>query len=137
MKARLVKFGEIEVEGKRYTYDVVIEGGKVRKRKKGPNQASHDGQRLNFAAIKMWMARLYPAYAPHSKPSSRSSRRMTSLSMPRASGPEVTRSRPRPTCSRRYARRSTMMVFRSSPVPVDYSENMKLTAKLGALTDPL
>jgi len=36
MKARLVKFGEIEVEGKRYTHDVVIEGGKVRKRKKGP-----------------------------------------------------------------------------------------------------
>ena len=35
MKARLVKFGEIEVEGKRYTHDVVIEGGKVRKRKKG------------------------------------------------------------------------------------------------------
>ena len=35
MKARLVKFGEIEVEGKRYMHDVVIEGGKVRKRKKG------------------------------------------------------------------------------------------------------
>ena len=33
MKARLVKFGEIEVEGKRYTHDVVIDGGKVRKRK--------------------------------------------------------------------------------------------------------
>ena len=28
MKARLVKFGEIEVEGKRYTHDVVIDGGK-------------------------------------------------------------------------------------------------------------
>jgi hypothetical protein len=36
MKARLVKFGEIEVDGKRYTHDVVIDGGKVRKRKKGP-----------------------------------------------------------------------------------------------------
>src|SRR5262249_6642336 len=36
MKARLVKFGEIEVEGQRYTHDVVIDGGKVRKRKKGP-----------------------------------------------------------------------------------------------------
>ena len=33
MKARLVKFDEIEVEGKRYTHDVVIEGGKVRKRR--------------------------------------------------------------------------------------------------------
>jgi hypothetical protein len=38
MKARLVKFGEIEVEGERYTYDVVIDGGKVRKRKKGPSK---------------------------------------------------------------------------------------------------
>ena len=38
MKARLVKFGEIEVEGKRYTHDVVIDGGKVRKRKKGASK---------------------------------------------------------------------------------------------------
>src|ERR1700758_4904543 len=38
MKARLVKFGEIEVEGKRYRHDVVIDGGKVRKRKKGPSK---------------------------------------------------------------------------------------------------
>jgi hypothetical protein len=38
MKARLVKFGEIEVEGKCYTCDVVIDGGKVRKRKKGPSK---------------------------------------------------------------------------------------------------
>src|SRR4029453_12520992 len=38
MKARLVKFGEIEVEKKRYTHDVVIDGGKVRKRKKGPSK---------------------------------------------------------------------------------------------------
>jgi hypothetical protein len=38
MKALLVKFGEIEVEGKRYTHDVVIDGGKVRKRKKGPSK---------------------------------------------------------------------------------------------------
>jgi len=38
MKARLVKFGEIEVEGKRYTHDVVIDGSKVRKRKKGPSK---------------------------------------------------------------------------------------------------
>src|SRR4029453_16337780 len=38
MKARLVKFGEIEIEGKRYTNDVVIEAGKKRKRKKGPSK---------------------------------------------------------------------------------------------------
>ncbi|HEY5707135.1 MAG TPA: MTH938/NDUFAF3 family protein [Terrimicrobiaceae bacterium] len=35
MKARLIAFGEIEVEGERYEHDVVIDGGKVRKRKKG------------------------------------------------------------------------------------------------------
>jgi hypothetical protein len=38
MKARLVKFGEIEIEGKRYTHDVVINGGKMRRRKKGPSK---------------------------------------------------------------------------------------------------
>src|SRR6516165_1646580 len=42
MRARLVKFGEIEVEGKRYTHDVVIDGGKVRKRKKGPSKQFHE-----------------------------------------------------------------------------------------------
>ena len=38
MKARLIKFGEIEVERTRYSHDVVIDGGKVRKRKKGPSK---------------------------------------------------------------------------------------------------
>ena len=38
MKARLVRFGEIEVEGTRYTHDVVIDGGKVRNRTKGPSK---------------------------------------------------------------------------------------------------
>jgi hypothetical protein len=38
MKARLVKFGEIEGEGERYTHDVVVDGGKVRKRRKGPSK---------------------------------------------------------------------------------------------------
>jgi len=42
MKARLVKFGEIKVDGKRYTYDVVIDDGKVRKRKKGPSKQFRD-----------------------------------------------------------------------------------------------
>src|SRR4029453_11131994 len=43
MKARLVRFGEIEVEGERYTHDVVIDGGKVRKRKKGPSKQFREG----------------------------------------------------------------------------------------------
>jgi hypothetical protein len=38
MKAQLVTFGEIEVDGKRYIHDVVIKRGKVRKRKKGPSK---------------------------------------------------------------------------------------------------
>ena len=43
MKARLVKFGEIEIEGKRYAHDVVIDGGRVRQRKKGPPSNSAKG----------------------------------------------------------------------------------------------
>ena len=42
MQARLVEFGEIEVEKQRYEYDVVIEAGKVRKRKKGPSKRYRD-----------------------------------------------------------------------------------------------
>jgi hypothetical protein len=38
IEARLVRFGEIEGEGTRYTHDVVIDDGKVRKRKKGPSK---------------------------------------------------------------------------------------------------
>jgi hypothetical protein len=39
MKAELVEFGELEVEGKRYHRDVVIDGGKISKRDKGPSKA--------------------------------------------------------------------------------------------------
>jgi hypothetical protein len=38
MKARLIAFGEIEVEKQLYDHDVVIEAGKVSKRKKGPSK---------------------------------------------------------------------------------------------------
>jgi hypothetical protein len=38
MQARLVAFGELEVEGQRYPHDVVIDGGRVRKRRKGPSK---------------------------------------------------------------------------------------------------
>lgn len=43
MKARLVSFGVIEVEGRRYEHDVVIDRGVVRKRRKGPSKAYRDG----------------------------------------------------------------------------------------------
>jgi hypothetical protein len=39
MKARLMKFGEIEVEGKRYMHDVVIDGGKGAETEEGTFQA--------------------------------------------------------------------------------------------------
>lgn len=38
MNARVVTFGEIEIDGERYTKDIVIEGGAIRKRKKGPSR---------------------------------------------------------------------------------------------------
>jgi len=42
MKARLLAFGEIEVDGKRYDADVVIEGGRVRRRRKKPSKPYRD-----------------------------------------------------------------------------------------------
>ncbi|HEY6056626.1 MAG TPA: MTH938/NDUFAF3 family protein [Candidatus Limnocylindrales bacterium] len=42
MKAELVAFGEIRLKGERYACDVVIEGGRVRRRRKGPSKALRD-----------------------------------------------------------------------------------------------
>ena len=42
MKARLVTFGTVEVAGRTYEHDVVIEHGKVRKRDKKPSKARRD-----------------------------------------------------------------------------------------------
>jgi hypothetical protein len=39
MKVELVEFGELEIEGAHYHKDVVIEGGLIRKRDKGPSKA--------------------------------------------------------------------------------------------------
>ena len=39
MRAKLLSFGSIEVEGQRYDHDVVIDRGEVRKRHKGPSKA--------------------------------------------------------------------------------------------------
>ena len=38
MKAQLVSFGLIEIDGQRYGHDVVLEGGLVRRRKKAPSK---------------------------------------------------------------------------------------------------
>ena len=42
METKLVSFGEIDIEGERYCHDVVIERGKVKKRKKKPSKAYRD-----------------------------------------------------------------------------------------------
>jgi hypothetical protein len=38
MRAELIRFGEIEIDGERYAHDVVIENGVVRKRNKKPSK---------------------------------------------------------------------------------------------------
>jgi hypothetical protein len=43
VKAKLVAFGEIKIAGERYNRDVVIDGGKIRKRDKGPSKALRGG----------------------------------------------------------------------------------------------
>ena len=42
MKANLVEFGEIEIDGRRYDHDVVIAGGKIRKRAKKASKVYRD-----------------------------------------------------------------------------------------------
>jgi hypothetical protein len=38
VQARLVEFGVLDIEGQRYEHDVLIEGGELRKRRKGPSK---------------------------------------------------------------------------------------------------
>jgi hypothetical protein len=45
MKAELVEFGLLEIEGKSYNKDVVIEGGNIRKRDKHPSKELFAGAR--------------------------------------------------------------------------------------------
>lgn len=42
MDARLIQFGVIEIDGERYDHDVVVEKGKVKKRKKKASKAHRD-----------------------------------------------------------------------------------------------
>ena len=41
-RARLVSFGLIEIDGQKFDHDVVIAGGTIRKRKKGPSKPYRD-----------------------------------------------------------------------------------------------
>ncbi len=42
MDARLIAFGQIEIDGRRFDHDVVVENGRVRRRKKGPSKPYRD-----------------------------------------------------------------------------------------------
>ena len=42
MNARFLGFGQVEIDGKRYGSDVVIERGRVRRRHKGPSKPYRD-----------------------------------------------------------------------------------------------
>jgi hypothetical protein len=42
VEVQLLGFGSIEVDGREYEYDVVIDGGEVRKRKKKPSKPHRD-----------------------------------------------------------------------------------------------
>jgi hypothetical protein len=42
VKAKLVAVGEIQIEGERYARDVVIDGGRISRRRKGPSKALRD-----------------------------------------------------------------------------------------------
>lgn len=42
MNARLISFGQLEIDGRLYDHDVVIDHGEVRKRKKGPSKPYRD-----------------------------------------------------------------------------------------------
>jgi len=42
MQVRLLGFGAIEVDGRKYEHDIVIDGGRVRERKKKPSKPYRD-----------------------------------------------------------------------------------------------
>lgn len=42
MDAKLIAFGVLEIDGRRYEHDVVIEHGAIHKRKKGPSKRYRD-----------------------------------------------------------------------------------------------
>ena len=42
MQARMIAFGLVEIDGRRYDHDVVIEGERLRRRRKGPSKRYRD-----------------------------------------------------------------------------------------------
>ncbi len=39
MKARFIGFGEVELDGRRYGHDILVERGRITRREKGPSKA--------------------------------------------------------------------------------------------------
>jgi hypothetical protein len=56
MKAELIAFGQIRIEGERYDHDVVIDAGRVSRRHKGPSK----GLRGHFGHTPLSMAEEIP-----------------------------------------------------------------------------
>jgi hypothetical protein len=56
MKAVLVRFGEIEIDGRSYPHDVIVDRGDVSKRKKGPSKS----QRTAFGHTPLTAAERIP-----------------------------------------------------------------------------
>ena len=56
MRARLIAFGIIEVEGRRYEHDLVIDRGRIRKRDKGPSK----GRRAEYGHTPLTAAEAIP-----------------------------------------------------------------------------
>jgi len=51
VNAELVEFGKLDIEGERYNKDVLIDGGKISKRDKGPSKAlPHRGRHTPLTA---------------------------------------------------------------------------------------
>jgi hypothetical protein len=42
MKAKLVAFGEVDIDGERFMRDIVIDAGRIRPRRKGPSKVFRD-----------------------------------------------------------------------------------------------
>ena len=61
MDARLISFGLIEIGGRRFEHDIVLEGGVVRRRKKGASKAyrgRYGHTPLSLDEAIPWLARL-------------------------------------------------------------------------------
>lgn len=60
MECRLVSFGQVEIDGRRFDHDVVIEAGRIRRRKKGPSK----GQRAEYGHTPLTPDEAIPWSAP-------------------------------------------------------------------------